>query len=151
MNREEVNIYIETTIKGPSKRAGAYFYIIERFNNFGEPETKGGFCYDVATENQFVLAALIRAIKRIEEPASVRVFTSCGYVLHSLQNNRPVKWKKDGWINAKGDPVKNADLWNELLEVIDPHIYTVTDKEHCYEKWMHCEMERRVKEKKDAL
>lgn len=39
---EEINIYIETTSKGPRIQMGAYLYLVERKNSEGEPETEGG-------------------------------------------------------------------------------------------------------------
>ena len=30
-------------------------------------------------------------------------------------------WKKRGWVNASRKPVRNADLWHELIEVSDRH------------------------------
>lgn len=148
---EEINIYIETTSKGPRIQMGAYLYLVERKNSEGEPETEGGFCYQMGSENKMVLIALVRALERIEKPASLRVFTRCGYVLHSLQNHRPVQWFKNEWKNAKGKPVHNAELWERVLQAMDPHIYTATDQEHSYQEWMQFEMEKKIKEKRNTV
>lgn len=148
MSRQEINIYIETTARGPREQMGAYLYVVERIMEQGEPDTKAGFCYQMGTENKMVLIALIRALGRIEEPASIRVFTCCGHVLHSLQNHRPVQWHKNGWKNAKGKPVHNAELWERVLQAFEPHIYIATDQKHSYQEWMHFEIENRIKEKR---
>ena len=52
-------------------------------------------------------------------------------------------WQAAGWRNAKGKPVKNEKLWEEILEKLDPHVYTVTDEEHIYLKWMQTELGRK--------
>ena len=148
MNREEINIYIETTVKGPREQMGAYLYIVEWIKEQGEPETEGGFCFQMGTENRMVLGALLRALGRIEEPSSIRVFTRCGHVLHSIQNHRPVQWHKNGWKNAKGKPVHNAEIWEKVLQAMEPHTYTITDQDHSYREWMQFELENRIKEKR---
>jgi ribonuclease HI len=30
-------------------------------------------------------------------------------------------WKKRGWVNASKKPVRNADLWHDLIEVAAKH------------------------------
>jgi ribonuclease HI len=30
-------------------------------------------------------------------------------------------WKKKGWVNASKQPVRNADLWHDLIEVSARH------------------------------
>lgn len=149
MNRPEINIYIETSMKGPREQMGAYLYLVERFKEQGEPETEGGFCFQMGTENKMVLTALIRALERIKEPSSLRVYTRCGHVLHSLQNHRPVLWHKNGWKNAKGKPVHNAELWERVLQAMESHIYIATDERHSYLDWMNFELENRIKEKRE--
>ena len=148
MNRPEINIYIETSNRGPRVQMGAYLYIVERINDKGDPKTEAAFCFQMGTENTMVLIALIRALARIQEPASLRVFTRCGHVLHSLQNHRPVQWHKNGWKNAKGKPVHNAELWEKVLQAIEAHIYTVTDQKHSYQDWMQFEIDKKIEEKR---
>lgn len=145
---QEINIYIETTAKGPREQMGAYLYIVEWIKEQGIPETKGGFCFQTGTENKMVLGALLRALGRIEEPASIRIFTHCGHVVNSLRNHWPVQWHKNGWLNAKGKPLKNAEMWEKVLQAIEPHIYTVTEQNHSYQEWMRYELDRRIKERR---
>ena len=102
--REQINIYIETTVKGPKAKEGAYLYIVENFDGDGQQRTAGGFCVQTETENRMVLGALIRAVGRVNEPSRIRVFTRCGHVLSALRNDWPRQWEKAGWKNAKGPP-----------------------------------------------
>lgn len=30
-----------------------------------------------------------------------------------------MKWKKNGWLNSNRQPVKNRDLWERLIELVD--------------------------------
>lgn len=146
-DRQQVNIYIETNIRGPKIRQGAYLYLVETFDDDGKPRTQGGFCIQMAAENPMVLGALIRALRRVPEPAYIRVFTRCGHVLNALRNHWPQQWEKDGWKNAKGRPVRNADMWRELMKVMEPHVIYVSEEDHDYRVWLIYEIERRIKEK----
>lgn len=139
-DRPQINLYIETSIKGPRIRDGAYIYVLECFRA-GKPETRSGSGQmQEVTENQLAMSALLEALKRVKKPASIRVFTRCGHVVHALQNHWPRQWQAAGWLNARGKSVKNANLWEALMEVLDKHIYTVTEDEHSYREWMLMEL-----------
>ena len=60
MDRPQVNIYIEVSIRGPVVREGAYLYVLE-YMLHGQPVTRCGYCRHEASENQLTLEALIRA------------------------------------------------------------------------------------------
>ena len=58
-----VNIYIETSRRGPSRGPGKYMYLIEFLSQkTGEPITRDGVeCFDSTFENELVLKAIIAA------------------------------------------------------------------------------------------
>ena len=146
-DRPQINLYLETSIKGPRIRDGAYKYVLECFLD-GVPKTRDGSGQlQDATENQLALAALLAALKRITKPASIRIFTRCGHVVHALQNHWPRQWQASGWKNAKGKPVSNIDLWEQLLEALEPHVYTITEDDHSYKEWMLVELSKERKER----
>lgn len=139
-DRPQINLYIETSIRGPRIQDGEYIYVLECFVS-GKPETRDGSgIVTEATENKLTLMALLEALSRITKPASIRIFTRCGHALNSLQNHWPRQWQAAGWLNARGKPVKNAELWDLILEKLDPHVYTVTDEDHIYRKRMLTEL-----------
>lgn len=35
------------------------------------------------------------------------------------------KWEKNGWITAKGEPVKNKELWQQVSGLIREHYHSV--------------------------
>lgn len=143
MDRKNVNVYIETTLKGPAVRKGAYIYVLE-YMIAGKPKTRCGYCCHEATENQLTLEALVRAVERIQRPAQIRVFTRCAYVFNAIQNGWAQQWKEAGWKNAKGMPIKNMNLWERLLSGKQPHIFTATEEAHSYREWMFYELEKRM-------
>ena len=144
MDRPQVNVYIEVSIRGPAIREGAYLYVLE-YMLHGKPVTRCGYCRHEASENQLTLEALMRASERVRKPAEIRVFTRCGYVFNALRNGWPQQWKEVGWKNARGKPVKNVALWDRLLYGDPPHTFKATEEDHSYREWMLCELERREK------
>lgn len=141
----EVNIYIDTSIKGPSKRKGAYIYILEYRTGDGKIVTRDGRgILDQATENELALTAITDALKRLNKSCSVRVFTRCDHILNAMKNHWARQWQKKGWVNAKGKKVRNADLWEKVLTELDKHICLFTDQEHSYGSWMESELKKEV-------
>lgn len=139
-DRPQINLYIETSIKGPRIQDGEYIYVLEYIRNDKPVTRSGSGKVEAATENQLTMMALLEALKRIKKPVSIRVFTRCGHVLHALQNHWPRQWQAAGWLNARGKPVKHADLWEAILDSLDPHVYTVTEEQHSYRDWMLMEL-----------
>jgi ribonuclease HI len=75
------------------------------------------------TNNRMELLAIIRALGSLTEPSRVHVVTDSQYV--ALGMTRWIhNWQRKGWKTAGGDPVKNRDLWQELLERSRSHVLT---------------------------
>lgn len=139
-DRPQINLYIETSIRGPRIQNGEYIYVLECFRA-NKPVTRSGSgMQQDTTENQLTLQALLEALNRITKPASIRIFTRCGHVVHALQNHWPRQWQAAGWLNARGKPVKHAEKWEEILDSLDSHVYTVTEEQHSYREWMLMEV-----------
>jgi ribonuclease HI len=66
------------------------------------------------------LKAVIAALALLAEPASVRVVTDSQYVAKGM-TSWIHGWKRKGWRNSSGEPVKNRDLWEELERLARPH------------------------------
>ncbi len=157
----EVNIYIETSLKGPSRRRAAGMYILEYKKANGVPVTRDAVLYmERTTENILVLTLLEKALSRLTKTCSVRVNTECGHVLNVMRNHWLPQWKKNGWINAKGKPVANADLWAAVSELMGGHLVEISGGRHnCYRELMYTEIHRELgtphtlsmEEKRDAL
>lgn len=133
---QDVNIYIGTSIHGPARKEGGYIYILECIRE-GEPVTREGRGrLGEATENRLALTALSEALGRIRCPCEVRIYTSCRHVLDSMGNGWARQWQKDGWRTARGKEARNAELWAAVLDHLDRHLYTFTDRWHPYRAWM---------------
>ena len=77
----------------------------------GEPAT---------TNNRMELLAVIEALQSLTEPVEALVYTDSQYVQKGITEWLP-QWKMRGWRTAAKAPVKNADLWKRLDELVGPH------------------------------
>lgn len=80
----------------------------------GEPHT---------TNNRMEMTAVISALNALIEPCEVTLHTDSRYVIDGI-TKWVGGWKKRGWVNASKQPVKNADLWHDLIEAVARHKVT---------------------------
>lgn len=89
-----------------------------------------GYGKDVSvTNNQMELVAIISAIKEILQTKDkykflterIVIYTDSAYVCNCFQNKWYENWEKNGWKNAKKEPVKNKELWMVLLDLYDKY------------------------------
>lgn len=69
------------------------------------------------TNNRMEMKAVVEALRRIDEGAPVLVYTDSSYLLNGI-TKWVHGWQKNGWKTRAGDDVKNADLWQELVEQV---------------------------------
>lgn len=147
---DDVNLYIETRMKGLRAKKGYYSYVLEALDRDGNPREKdarSGFgIVEDATETKLTLTALTEALKRFRKPCSVRVITECDGFLNTLSGGWARNWKKNGWKTARGEPVKNAQLWKEFTELVSNHLYSCEKGVHKYRSWQQSEMEKMERE-----
>ena len=134
-----VSIYIETTIKGPRPRMAAGAWLAEYITSQNEPKTREGklFC-ERTTENALTLALLSEALDSLARTCtcSIRVNTECRHVVNAVKKGWVEQWKKNGWMNAKGVPVKNVELWQQVSEKMERHLVAFDLGDHSYRKMM---------------
>jgi ribonuclease HI len=83
-----------------------------------EREMSGG--ETLTTNNRMELTAAIRGLEALKKPCTVELSTDSRYVMDGL-TKWIHGWLKNGWKTADKKPVKNADLWQELLAAAKPH------------------------------
>lgn len=83
-----------------------------------EKELSGG--EKMTTNNRMELMAAIEGLRALKRPCRVTLSTDSRYVMDGL--TKWIKgWQKNGWKTAAKQPVKNAELWQALLEAAKPH------------------------------
>ncbi len=83
-----------------------------------EKELSGG--ERLTTNNRMELMAVIEALNALKRPCDVALSTDSRYVMDGL-TKWIHGWRKNGWKTAAKQPVKNADLWQALVEATARH------------------------------
>lgn len=83
-----------------------------------EKEMSGGEA--LTTNNRMELMAAIQALESLKKPCRIVLFTDSQYVQKGITEWLP-GWLRKGWKNAKGEPVKNQDLWQRLQAAAGQH------------------------------
>ncbi|MFA5969391.1 MAG: ribonuclease HI [Sphingomonas sp.] len=74
----------------------------------------------LTTNNRMELMAAIEGLRALKKPCRVALSTDSRYVMDGL-TKWIHGWQRNGWKTADRKPVKNADLWQELLDAARPH------------------------------
>lgn len=72
------------------------------------------------TNNRMELKAAIEALSVLKRPSEVDLYTDSQYLRLGM-TKWLAQWKKKEWRNSKKEPVKNADLWQQLDELASKH------------------------------
>ena len=83
-----------------------------------EKELSGG--ETPTTNNRMELMAAIEGLNALKRPCRVTLSTDSRYVMDGL-TKWIHGWRKNGWKTADKKPVKNADLWQKLIDAAAPH------------------------------
>lgn len=115
---DEVVIYTDGACKG-NPGPGGWGAILSCRGH--ERELWGGEAQ--TTNNRMELMAAIKALAELKRRCQVTLITDSQYVMQGIQEWLP-NWKKRGWKTAAKQPVKNADLWQQLDEQVNRHDIT---------------------------
>lgn len=83
-----------------------------------EKELSGGEAE--TTNNRMEMTAVIKGLSALTEPCEVSLYSDSKYVLDGI-TKWVDGWKKRGWVTASKKPVRNADLWHELIAAAGHH------------------------------
>ena len=83
-----------------------------------ERELSGG--ESLTTNNRMELIAAIEALKALKKPCHVQLWTDSVYVRDGI-TKWIHGWRRNGWKTSDKKPVKNAELWQALLDATAPH------------------------------
>ncbi len=83
-----------------------------------EKEISGGELS--TTNNRMELTAVIRALEALKRSSRLKLHTDSLYVKQGVCEWLR-DWKKREWLTSGKKPVKNADLWRRLDELVQKH------------------------------
>lgn len=103
-----VDIYTDGACRGNPGPGG--WGALLRMNGI-EKELRGSEKH--TTNNRMELTAAIQGLQALTRSCDVNLYTDSQYVRQGMMDWL-AGWKKRGWRNSKNEPVKNADLWQQL-------------------------------------
>ena len=115
MDLPEVEIFTDGACKGNPGPGG--WGAIMRANG-KERELSGGEA--PTTNNRMELMAAIEALKALKRPCHVQLYTDSNYVRDGI-TKWIHGWRRNGWKTSDKKPVKNAELWQALVDASTPH------------------------------
>ena len=111
----QVEIFTDGACKG-NPGPGGWGAILR--SNGKERELSGG--ESPTTNNRMELMAAIEALNALKKPCRVQLWTDSNYVRDGI-TKWIHGWRRNGWKTADRKPVKNAELWQSLLDAAEPH------------------------------
>lgn len=76
------------------------------------------------TNNRMELMGVITALKALNRPCQVNLYTDSQYVVNAIEKGWAKKWQANGWMRNKKDKALNPDLWQSLLNLLEIHQVT---------------------------
>lgn len=139
-----VDIYIDTSIKGPRRTDGWWTYIIAFETEQGTADAGDTGKDENTTENRATLIALEKALKRLNKPCRLNIHLECEYVAKALTNGWLEQWKSNGWKTTKNKPVSDSEKWRSIQDFLNVHDFEVVLKEpHTYREWMKTKLKEK--------
>ena len=72
------------------------------------------------TNNRMEMTALIEGLRALKRKGlEMDVFSDSSYLMNCFRKRWYETWQKNGWKTSGNDPVKNQDLWEELLSLME--------------------------------
>lgn len=118
---KKVNIFCDGGCRG-NPGIGGYGTILQFVNDTGElieKEVSGGKYQ--TTNNQMELTAVIKGLQALKERCNVVITTDSQYVVNAFNKGWLDSWVKNDWKTASRQPVKNEELWKDLLFLTNLH------------------------------
>lgn len=119
MERKKVTLYTDGACSG-NPGPGGYGAIliykgIEKEISGGELDT---------TNNKMEIMAVLKGLEYLKEPCDVTIYSDSAYVVNTIEKGWIYSWKKNNWIKSDKSKVKNIELWEKLLELMEIHNVT---------------------------
>jgi ribonuclease HI len=106
----EVYAYTDGASTG-SRGPGGYGVVISWK---GKTEEISGGEQNTTNLRMEITAACV-ALERIDEGHTVTIYSDASYLVNCMRRGWYKKWRENGWLNHRKEPVANRDLWERLL------------------------------------
>ena len=113
---DEIHVYTDGgCINNPGP--GGWAAVILKRNQ--REEISGG--YRLTTNNRMELQACIQALRMLPKGSTATFFTDSQYVVNAVEKGWARGWRSRNWMRDKTHRAENADLWAELLGLLEDH------------------------------
>ena len=75
------------------------------------------------TNNIMEMTAVVEALKLLKEKCDITIHSDSAYVVNAFEKGWIKNWQKNNWKTADKKPVKNMELWQEMIELLNKHEY----------------------------
>ena len=83
-----------------------------------------GYIVDTTNQRMELTAAILSCgLAEGFEDVEVYVYSDSAYLVNCANDKWYENWLKNGWVNSKGDPVANQDLWKLLIPFFESDKY----------------------------
>ena len=113
---KEVTIFTDGACSGNPGRGG--FGVILNYMGKIKEISKGYIC---TTNNRMEIMAALAGLNALKEPCKVTLYSDSKYLVDSVNKGWIASWQKNGWKNSKKEKVKNRELFEELINLINIH------------------------------
>lgn len=120
-NTTPVSAWIDGACKGNPGPGG--YGIVLKHAATGHVKHVAGGCQH-STNQRMELLAAITALRHLKTRCAITLYTDSHYLAQGWAAWLD-GWIARGWKTAKGQAVKNADLWQQLVEAAQPHVLTL--------------------------
>lgn len=75
------------------------------------------------TNNIMEMTAVVEALKLLKEKCDIIIHSDSAYVVNCFEQGWIKNWQKNNWKTADKKPVKNKELWQEMINLLNKHVY----------------------------
>lgn len=115
-DKKTVEIYTDGACSG-NPGPGGWAAVLKYKGN--RKEISGGV--KATTNNRMELQAAIEGLAALKESCQVNLYSDSAYLINAFKQGWLDNWQRNGWKNAKKQPVENQDLWQQLLSLNRKH------------------------------
>ena len=134
IEKTKVTLYTDGACSGNPGKGGYGAILVHVDSNGVRHEKEFSEGYQMTTNNQMELLAVIVGLEALKKPCSVKIISDSKYVVDSIQK---------GWRKSDNKPVPNVELWKRLI---------AASKEHDIElEWIKGHAGHEYNERCDAL
>lgn len=116
---KQVTVYTDGACSGNPGPGGWGAILIYKENE----KELSGYASDT-TNNRMELTAVINALRALNVPCEVDLYTDSSYVCNAFNLKWIDHWTANGWKTSDKKSVENRDLWETLIELTQFHSVT---------------------------